>query len=332
MGIRRGNWVVPIAAALGVGLVGRGVLVEHAPRRRPRRRRVVDARRRTSGGRLERARGDGHVDHRRRHLQPDRRRWPATSGSSRPGMTAYFDALNAQGGVDGRKIEPDLQPGRRRLAQPVHPADPHPDRPGPRLRRRGGVALLHARLLRPVEHPDLRLQRDAATGRPTRISSPPGGSVQDYSSAVPTYAYFVKATHSKALAFISYGPSIASSYDACNTAATDLKAAGVNVSFVDVGAQLGGSFTSDVQRLQQSGSDAADQLHAGLGQHHPGPGHPAVRPVDQAAVAQRLRPDAAQPVLQLMQGVYMSNAGNVPFGAAAYPSTRTRAWRRTRRP
>ena len=147
-----------------------------------------------------------------------------------------------------------------------------------------------------------------------------GGSVQDYSSATPTYAYFVKATHSKSLAFISYGPSIPSSYDACNTAATGLKAAGVNVSFVDVGAQLGGSFTSDVQRLQQSGSDAliscmqaSDNvtLSRDIQQYGLSIKQLWLNGYDQNLLNQ---------YSSVMQGVYMSNAGNVPFAAAAYPT------------
>ena len=62
---------------------------------------------------------------------------------------------------------------------------------------------------------------------------------------------------------ISYGPAITSSYDACNTAATVLKQAGYTVSYVDVGAQLGGSFSSAVQRMQQAGTDFVISLHAG---------------------------------------------------------------------
>ncbi len=82
-----------------------------------------------------------------------------------------------------------------------------------------------------------------------------GGSVQDYSTAIGTYAYFMKQTHSKSAAVISYGPAISSSYDACSTAASGLKAAGYNVSYEDYGAQLGGSYSSAVQKIQQNGSD-----------------------------------------------------------------------------
>jgi ABC-type branched-subunit amino acid transport system substrate-binding protein len=57
------------------------------------------------------------------------------------------------------------------------------------------------------------------------------------------------------VAVISYGPAITSSYDACNTTATILQQNGYHVSYVDVGAQLGGSYSSAVQRMQQTGTD-----------------------------------------------------------------------------
>ena len=82
-----------------------------------------------------------------------------------------------------------------------------------------------------------------------------GGSVQDYSTAIGTYAYAMQQSHSKSAAVISYGPSISSSYNACSAAASGLKAAGYNVSYEDYGAQLGGSYSSAVQRMQQAGSD-----------------------------------------------------------------------------
>ena len=67
----------------------------------------------------------------------------------------------------------------------------------------------------PVEDADLRVQRDrqlVAVPEPLRRRRLGAGLL---AGATPTYAYFVKATHSKALAFISYGPAIPSSYDAC---------------------------------------------------------------------------------------------------------------------
>ncbi len=240
-------------------------------------------------------------------------------GQFAPGMTAYFDALNAQGGVNGRTVDLsyNLDDGGSpsQFTQLTHT-----------LIDQDHVFAVGA--ASPFFSPGYFAQSGVPTYgyNVTGNWSPypnlfaAGGSVQDYSSSTATYAYFVKATHSKALALISYGPAIPSSYNACNTAATNLKAAGVNVSFVDVGAQLAGSFTSDVQRLQQSGSDvliscmqASDNVTL-------------ARDIQQygLSVKQLWLNGYDQNLLNqyssVMQGVYMSNAGNVPFGAAAYPS------------
>ena len=240
-------------------------------------------------------------------------------GQFAPGMTAYFEALNAKGGVDGRKVNLayNLDDGGSpsQFTQLTHT-----------LIDQDHVFAVGA--ASPFFSPGYFAQSGTPTYgyNVTGNWSPypnlfaAGGSVQDYSSAVPTYAYFVKATHSKALAFISYGPAIPSSYDACSTAAAGLKAAGVNVSFVDVGAQLGGSFTSDVQRLQQSGSDAliscmqaSDNvtLSRDIQQYGLSIKQLWLNGYDQNLLNQ---------YSSVMQGVYMSNAGNVPFGAIAYPS------------
>jgi len=240
-------------------------------------------------------------------------------GQFAPGMTAYFDALNAKGGVDGRTVNLayNLDDGGSpsQFTQLTHT-----------LIDQDHVFAVGA------ASPFFTPGYFAQSGTPTygynvtgNWSPYPnlfaaGGSVQDYNNPTPTYAYFVKVTHSKALAFISYGPAIPSSYDACSTAAKNLKAAGVNVSFVDVGAQLGGSFTSDVQRLQQSGSDsliscmqASDNvtLSRDIQQYGLSIKQLWLNGYDQNLLNQ---------YSSVMQGVYLSNAGNVPFGAAAYPS------------
>ena len=84
-----------------------------------------------------------------------------------------------------------------------------------------------------------------------------GGSTQVYSAGFPQMSYFMKKVGAKSLAVISYGPAISSSYNACNAYAKGMKAAGYNVNFVDVGGQLGGSYSSDVA------TDAAGRLPAG---------------------------------------------------------------------
>jgi ABC-type branched-subunit amino acid transport system substrate-binding protein len=129
-------------------------------------------------------------------------------------------------------------------------------------------------------------------------------------------AYFIKKTDSKSVAFISYGPAISSSYDACNSYANGLKSAGYNISYVDVGAQLGGSYASDVQRMQQAGSDlvvscmqASDNVTL-------------ARDVQQYGlkIKQLWLNGYDQSLLNqyqsVMQNVYLNNTGSVPFEAA----------------
>ena len=117
------------------------------------------------------------------------------------------------------------------------------------------------------------------------------------------------------MAFISYGPSIASSYDTCSSYATGMKQAGFNVVLADVGAQLGGSYSSDVQRLQQSGAQlvvtcmqASDNitLARDIQQYGLKIKQFWLNGYDQALLAQ---------YGNLMEGVYVDNVGGVPFQA-----------------
>jgi ABC-type branched-subunit amino acid transport system substrate-binding protein len=241
-------------------------------------------------------------------------------GQFAPGMIAYFDSVNAQGGVDGRKVDLtyNLDDGGSpsQFTQLSHT-----------LIDQDHVFAIAA------ASPWFSPNYFAETGIPTygynvtgNWSPYPnlfasGGSVQDYNSNTPTLAYFAKTTHSTSLAFISYGPAIASSYGACNAGASDLQAAGYKVSFVDVGAQLGGSFSSDVQRLQKSGSDAiiscmqaSDNitLSRDIQQYGLTIKQLWLNGYDQTLLNQ---------YSSVMQGVYLSNAGNVPFAAATSPAT-----------
>jgi len=82
-----------------------------------------------------------------------------------------------------------------------------------------------------------------------------GGSTQDYNYGAPSIAYLISQLHAKSVAVVSYGPVISSSYDACHTAAQNLKAAGVNVAYTNLDESLGGDYTPAVQRMQQAGVD-----------------------------------------------------------------------------
>ena len=107
------------------------------------------------------------------------------------GVRAYLDMVNAEGGVDGRKIE-FRYPARRRL-EPLagHRPGAHPRRAGPRLRgrRRGHAELRRGQLprgqrrARPSATPSARDWADGAEPvrlggllhrlHPTRAPSPP---------------------------------------------------------------------------------------------------------------------------------------------------------------
>ncbi len=143
-----------------------------------------------------------------------------------------------------------------------------------------------------------------------------GGSTQIYSAGFPQMNYFIKKVGVQKVAFISYGPAISSSYNACNAYAKGMKAAGVNVNFVDVGAQLGGSYSSDAQRMQQAGSQLVvtcmeDTDNITL-----------ARAIQQYGlkIKQLWLNGYDQTLLNqyssLMQGVYLNNTGTVPFESA----------------
>ena len=136
-------------------------------------------------------------------------------------------------------------------------------------------------------------------------------------------AYFIKKVAAKSVAFISYGPTIASSYDACSSYATGMKQAGFNVVLADVGAQLGGSYSSDVQRLQQSGAQlvvtcmqATDNitLARNIQQYGLKIKQFWLNGYDQALLNQ---------YGSLMEGVYVDNVGGCPFKPVTNPAMAT---------
>ena len=82
------------------------------------------------------------------------------------GEKAYFDYINARGGVNGRKINYRYALDDGGSGTYVQPAGQHADQSGPRVRGdRRGHRVLHAQLLRRGEDPHLRLRRDRELGR-----------------------------------------------------------------------------------------------------------------------------------------------------------------------
>ena len=117
-----GELGVPGALALGSRSSLRGVRAVRAARR-PRRRSSSSTELQSNSG----ATADRIATHQRRcHLDPDRARSPRTSTGSPPGSRPTSTCINAQGGVNGRKLVLAYNLDDGGQPEPVHPARPTP--------------------------------------------------------------------------------------------------------------------------------------------------------------------------------------------------------------
>jgi len=232
-----------------------------------------------------------------------------------PGMIAYFNVLDAHGGVNGHKIvmTNSLDDGGSptQFVQDAHTLIDQDHVFGIGV----ASAWFTPNYFVSTATPTYGYNVSANWAGPPNLYAV-GGSTQVYANSYSTMAYFINKVGAKKVAFISYGPSISSSYDACSSYATGLKAAGYDVVLADVGAQLGGSYSSDVQRLQQSGAQlvvtcmqATDNitLARDIQQYGLKIKQFWLNGYDQALLNQ---------YGSLMQGVYVDNVGEVPFQAA----------------
>ncbi len=235
-----------------------------------------------------------------------------------PGMQAYFDMVNAQGGVDGRKVvlANNLDDGGSpttfsQLAHTLIEQD-HVFAVGV------STAAFSPNLFVQTGTPTYGYNVTGNWQGPTNLFAA-GGSVQDYQTGAPFVSYLMRQTKSTSVAFFSYGSAIAASYDACHADATNLQAAGVKVSYLDLNAAPYGNYTSAVQHLPQTGAlvvscmQGSDNItlareiqQYGLKVHQLW-----FNGYDQSLVA---------PYSSLLQNVYINVNGNVAFEApAAYP-------------
>jgi ABC-type branched-subunit amino acid transport system substrate-binding protein len=171
------------------------------------------------------------------------------------GERAYFNYINAQGGVNGRMINYKyaLDDGGNpttfnQLANTLINGD--------HVFAVTGVATAFFT-------PNLFVQSGIPTygynvtgnwaGPPNLFAA--GGSVEYYPAGVPEYAYVArKNQRTPSIAIVAYG--VAASADACQAAENGLKAAGYNVSYVDLKINYPGStVATDVQRMKQAGSN-----------------------------------------------------------------------------
>lgn len=170
-----------------------------------------------------------------------------------PGMQAYFDMVNTQGGVNGRLID---------LAQNLDDGG-NPSQ---------FTALTHAAI--DSDHafavgvstfffdPSYYDQTCTPTygynvtgnwaDEPNLFAA--GGSVQAYNTLGPAVAYMMRQLKLRSIALLSYD--VSSSSAACEAVASELKTAGYDVSYTDFGLPpINADLSPDVQRIQAAGSD-----------------------------------------------------------------------------
>ncbi len=179
----------------------------------------------------------------------------ANSSSVIYGERAYFDYINAQGGVNGRKIDYKyaLDDGGNpttfnQLANTLINQD--------HVFAVTGVATIFFQ-------PNLFIESGIPTygynvtdnwaGAPNLFAA--GGSTQYYQAGAAEFAYVARRTQPKpSIALVAYG--VAASANACQAAETALKQEGYNVSYVDLKINYPGTtVATDVQRMRDVGSN-----------------------------------------------------------------------------
>lgn len=238
-----------------------------------------------------------------------------------PGIQAYFDMVNKEGGVDGRKIvlAYNLDDGGNptTFSQEAHTILQQDKVFGAFI----STFWFTPNLFAETGTPTYGYNVSGNWAGPDNLFAA-GGSIQDYSALAPPVSYLIKKAHATSVALVSYGPGIPASYPACSTAASDLSKAGIKVVYADFDATLGGSFTSVVQAMQQHGAnfllscieDTDDVTLARSAQEYG------------LKMSQLWLNGYDQNLLDqysnLMQGVYVDANGFVPFSAAtAFPGT-----------
>jgi branched-chain amino acid transport system substrate-binding protein len=175
-------------------------------------------------------------------------------GSLIQGEKAYFNYINAQGGVNGRKIDYKYQLDDggnpttfNQLANTLINQDHVFAVTGV------GTAFFTPNLFVESGIPTYGYN---VTGNwaPAKNLFAAGGSVQYYPAGAPSVGYVSRKTHSPSIAFVAYG--IAASADACQAEEASLKAAGYNISYSDLKINYPGTTAAtDVQRMKQAGSN-----------------------------------------------------------------------------
>jgi len=169
-----------------------------------------------------------------------------------PGVQAYFDYVNSQGGINGRKLKLannlDDQGNPSQYSQLIQTATEQDH------------AFAMVGVATPFFAPNFLAQNCIPTygynvtgnwsGPPNLYST--GGSTLYYPE-VPYYvAYLMKRLKVHSYATLAYG--VAASSDACSAVNTGLKKAGLKQAYTDLSVPLGGNLTPDVQQIKSSGA------------------------------------------------------------------------------
>ena len=220
--------------------------------RGPRRRLHHD--RRVSGRRhQQRARGDEQFDHRGDHLDPDR---PDRLELliSHYGEKAYFDYIDAQGGINGRKIDYKYaldDAGNvttfNQLASTLINQDHVFAITGVATASFAPNYFVEAKI------PTYGYNVSGNWAGPDNLFAA-GGSVIYYPAEAPELAFVAKHVKAKSVAFLAYG--VASSAAACQAAASGMAAAGYKIGYTDYKIDYPGTTVATaVQRMKQAGTD-----------------------------------------------------------------------------
>jgi branched-chain amino acid transport system substrate-binding protein len=171
------------------------------------------------------------------------------------GERAYYDYINAQGGVNGRKIDYKyaLDDGGNpttfnQLANTLINQDHVFAVTGV------GTAFFSPNLFVESGIPTYGYNVTGNWAGPANLFAA-GGSVQYYAAAAPQVSFVARKTQkSPSIAFVAYG--VAASAASCQAEQTDLTAAGYKVSYSDLKVNYPGStVATDVQRMKQAGSN-----------------------------------------------------------------------------
>ncbi len=171
------------------------------------------------------------------------------------GVEAYFDAVNASGGVDGRKIN---------FAYPLDDGS-NPSQDVDQVRNLisqfhvfavVGVAtpsFAGLDLLKTNNVPTFGMAINPGWGGPSNLFGV-GGSFTNFTSPQTEVAYLAQQLHVKTAAVLAYD--VSESYQGCEGVVNGLQKFGIKVGFQDFGIPAPAvDLTSDIARIKSSGSD-----------------------------------------------------------------------------